>query len=469
MADQHRWDFTGYESNGVTLTPNLDNLARTGITFKSAYCTAPLCSPSRESIASGRYCMSTGCFTNLHELPPGTPTFVGQLRNAGYRTCAVGKTHMEIHAYDSDLTSKKHRRFMDSLGWDEVCEVSGNGMLKTGIKCAYTQFLRKARKFDDVLNFYKKWVYFMDKGRAGVPDFTSIEWPFDEHFQEARFVADRALDWLKNRPRSEPFFLHVGFPGPHSPIEPFPRFMDLYRNKEEPLPWGVGNCDNALLDARRGYRVMISQIDEYVGEICTLLEQQGDLQNTVIVYLSDHGEMAGDLGRIGKTCFYEASVRVPLLMSGPGIARGKDSTALVELIDVGKTICELCSVEPHALDQGRNLLPLLHGETEILRDTVYCEMGPDRMLCDGRSKLMWGDPGSETRKLGRIHLDRPVNIPPAPPRLYDLSNDPHELHDLSADPASAGLLHDMKTKLLVRINENTQMLPFKSRREYKPL
>jgi len=97
IADQHRWDFMGYEENGVTLTPNLDALGNEGAIFRSAYCPAPLCSPSRAAIASGRYGMNSGSFTNLHELPPGTASFVSQLRAAGYRTSAVGKTHMEMH------------------------------------------------------------------------------------------------------------------------------------------------------------------------------------------------------------------------------------------------------------------------------------------------------------------------------------------------------------------------------------
>jgi len=134
---------------------------------------------------------------------------------------------------------------------------------------------------------------------------------------------------------------------------------------------------------------------------------------------------------------------------------------------VGRTLCELCGVEPHALDQGRSLVPVLSGQAEVHRDTVYAEMGCDRMLFDGRHKLMRGDPGSDTRQLGRLHLDKPVNIPPSPVRLYDLAEDPQELHDLAAE--CPGLLAQMTEKLLVRINENTQTQPNLSRGEYRPL
>jgi len=376
---------------------------------------------------------------------------------------------MEIHAYDSDLLSERHRAFMDSLGWDETCEVSGNGMFRTGIRCAYSEYLREQGRLDDVLEFYDQWGYFMDKGRKADPEFMCHEWPFPEELQETSFIGRAAVNWLRDRGAEQPFLLHVGFAGPHSPIEAEPASMDLYRQAEEPLPWGETPGPAWVLNGRRGYRAMISQIDRYVADIHRCLSELAVLENTIIVYTADHGEMAGDHGRFGKTCFFEGSARVPLLLAGPGIRSGQASDALVELVDLGRTLCDLCGVEPHALEQGRSFRPVLTGESRSHRDTVYAEMGCDRMLRDGRYKLMWGDPGSDTRKLGRLHLDKPVTVPPSPCRLYDLQEDPHELNDLSRDPASGPLLQAMLGKLLARINENTQTQPFKSRGEYRPL
>ncbi|MBN1669572.1 MAG: sulfatase-like hydrolase/transferase [Kiritimatiellae bacterium] len=470
MADQHRWDFVGYGANGFTATPHLDRLATRGVAFDAAHCTSPLCCPSRAAVASGRYGMNSGCFTNLHALPPGAPGFVPQLRAAGYHTCAVGKTHMEIHAYDSDLTSTRHRAYMDSLGWDEVCEISGNGMLKSGIVCAYSEFLKAHGQFDAVLAFYRQWHYFMDRENRGtVPGFGAAEWPLAEAYQETPFVGNRAVEWLRSRARAQPFFLHVGFAAPHSPIEPYPAYMDLYRDKPEPEPWGDAERPPHLADGRRGYRAMISHIDNYVGQICSELEAQGILDHTIVLYTADHGEMAGDHGRTGKTCFFDGAMRVPLIVSGPGITPQARSGALVELIDLGRTVNELCGVAPHGLDQGKSLVPLLRGETAVHRDTLYAEMGCDKMIRDARYKLMWGDPKEDTRPLGRLHLDKPVNVPASPPRLYDLLEDPHERNNLVADPRLRGLKTAMQEKLLARINENTQTRPFLSRGEYRPL
>jgi choline-sulfatase len=468
IADQHRWDFVGYE-DGQTLTPNLDRIGQEGAIFHRAYCTAPLCSPSRAAIASGRYGVNSGSFTNLHQLPHGTPSFVAQLRSAGYRTAAIGKTHMEIHAYDSDLTTAAHREFMDSLGWDEVAEISANGMLKTGIRCAYTEFLRKHGMFEKVLAYYRQWHYFMDKGRAGDPDWTAHAWELPDEFQESEFVTRTTLDWLRERDRSHPFLLHVGYGAPHSPLEPNPRFLSLYAEHTETPPVACPDPSERVMAGRTAYRAMITQVDDGVGRIRQALAEQGELANTIFVYTADHGEMAGDHGSSGKTCFFDASVRVPLIVSGPGIHAGIDSDALVELIDLGRTVCDLAGVQPHSFDQGRSLAPLLQGRTSMHRDTVYCEMGCDRMLFDGRHKLMWGDPKLDDRQLGRLHLDKPVTIPASPGRLYDLTNDPHEERDLIAEPDAADIRTAMLAKLLARTNENTQPLPNLSRGEYRPL
>ena len=469
IGDQHRWDFMGYEGNGITHTPNLDRIAQAGTLFRRAVCPSPLCTPSRAALASGRYGSNTGCFTNLHELPPGTPSFVNQLRRDGYQTSMVGKAHMEIHAYDADYTSDAHLAVMDSLGWDEVCEIAGNGMLRQGITCAYSRFLKEQGAFEDVVRFYQNWHYFMDKEMGGDPGFSPHEWPLVEALQETSFVGSRALDWLGKRDRTQPFFLHVGFAGPHSPIEPLPRFMDLYRDAPETQPIANSHPPDWLPDGRRGYRAMISQIDEWVGRIYDLVDEQGDLENTIFVYLADHGEMAGDHGGFDKTCFYEASVHVPFLMAGPGIHAGQDSQALVEVLDIGRTLCDLVGSPEHELDQGKSLVGVLSGETMKHRDSVYSEMGCDRMLFDGRHKLMWGDPRSDDRELGRLHLDKPVNIPPSPARLFDLLEDPHETVDLAADENSKGLMAEMQGKLLVRLNENMQSRPNKSRGEYRPV
>ena len=413
--------------------------------------------------------MNSGCFTNLHEPPQGSPTFVSQFREAGYRTMAVGKSHMRIHAYDADYTSPAHRCYMSSLGWDDTCEVSGNGMFRTGIRCSYSEFLQRRGMLAEVADFYGRWGYFMDPHRKADHTFLPHVFPFDESLKETAFIGQAAVDWLCSRPDGRPFLMHVGFAGPHSPIEPLGRLMDFYRERPEPPPGGWDDVPDWVLDGRRGYRAMITEVDEWIGRIRDCLARRGELDDTIFVYTSDHGEMAGDHQRFDKCCFFEGAVHVPLVISMPaGPVRGA-SDALVETIDIGRTLCDLCGVTPHPLDQGHSLLGLLLGQRESHRESIYVEMGCDRMIFDGRYKLMWGDPTLDTRQLGRLHLEKPVTIAHSPCRLYDLEADPGELRDLAGDHASRPLLMRMMEGLMDRTNQNLQPLPLQSRGEYRPL
>ena len=464
IGDQHRADFCSFypEPNGKTLTPNLALLAQSGTVFSRAFCTAPLCSPSRAALALGRYGMNSGCFTNLHR-PAGSMTFMSQLAAAGYQTAMIGKAHMEIHHYQADYTGPAHKNYLASLGWNYSCEVSGNGMLQTGIKCAYSEFLKNSGMFKKVLEYYRTWGYFMDKKQADEP-FYAHNWPFAEELQETSFVAEQAVCWLKQHDKKQPFFLHVGFPAPHSPTEPNEKSLSLYNTKDETLPIGEKCCSRTLA-GRTGYRAMISQVDHNIGRLISVLKERNLFDNTIIIYTADHGEMAGDHGLFGKTAFFESSIKIPLLICGPGIKK-QSSAALAELLDLGRTVTDLAGINRHKNDQGKSLLPLISGGTGSHRNTVYCEMGCDKMLFDGRYKICRGEPQRDNRKLGKLHLDKPVNIPAGPVSIYDLENDPLELNDLAQDRELRLLLCE---KLLDRINENTQTQEFLDRGKYRPL
>ncbi len=469
MSDQHRFDFMGYESNGTTFTPNLDALARRGTIFRNAYCNSPLCSPSRICFSAGRYGMNCGAFSNLHEPPAHMPSFVSQLRSGGYRTCAIGKTHMEIHAYDSDLTSYRHREFMGSLGWDQTKEVAGNGLITVGIQDSYSRWLHEIGMFDKVAEFFCQW------GVPNVPrknpthSFKAVEWPFATEMQETAFIGRNAVDWINSRDGSQPFFLHVGFVAPHSPIQENKDDIARYKDVPETQPRGA-KPPPWLADGRRGYRAMITHVDRWVGQIVEALANKGLLENTLFIYTSDHGEMAGDHDRFDKGVFYEGSVRIPMIVAGPGVRAGQDSKALVELLDLGKTMCDWCGIPPHRLDQGRSLAPVLRDGQAHHRDTIYAEYICDKMLFDGRYKLMFGDPATDQRNFGGPqHTHKPANAPPNRWRLYDLQTDPHELRDLSEDPQHLKLAAEMMQKLLVRIAENTQSLPSKDRGRPRPV
>ena len=205
----------------------------------------------------------------------------------------------------------------------------------------------------------------------------------------------------------------------------------------------------------RAYCACITEVDSGIGRVVEALEKRNLLDDTVILYASDQGEFAGDHGNWGKGDFYEPSVHVPFIACGPGIAGGHTSDALAELIDVGRTVVDFMGVEPHDLDQGRSLKPVLSGAKQSNRDDCFAELGPNKMLFDGRYKLLFGSNRTA------IPDDWPDELvaSKAPICLFDLVEDADETRNLAGDPSHRATLWTMKEKLLRRIIANLQSRP----------
>jgi choline-sulfatase len=445
-SDHHRWDYMGCAGCEIP-TPNLDALAAGGCMLENAYCQSPLCMPSRTAMTLGRYAANTGVYANRNAPDPAAPTFLHSLRAADIHTGMMGKLHHHVHCMDHDYN--KHEGDVHRWGFNEVREVSGKrGAGAVHCECRYTAFLRKVGIFDE---FREK------SGRFGETTFQSgitDPWEWDPDYTQDAFIRDLGIEFLREQPSKRPFFLHLGFVGPHPPFDAPPVFR-------EGLPDTPSNV-KVNPDWWPAYAACIREIDQHVGSIVQTLEELGQRENTMIIYTSDHGDMAGDHDKWGKVLLYEGSVHVPFIVNGPGIPAGWRSDALVELIDIGSTVCDLFGVESHELDQGKSLLPLLKGQTDRHRDSAYCEMGSDKMLFDGRYKLLWGDLLQDTRDHWQNPphngpaFGRPVNLSPDRIALYDLEKDPKELNNLAYDPEHKDLLNEMITKLLNRLIENSQ-------------
>jgi choline-sulfatase len=193
---------------------------------------------------------------------------------------------------------------------------------------------------------------------------------------EDDFIGDRALAAIDGFSDEFPWHCFVSFVGPHNPFDPAPEYAERWRDADMPDPipaepegrparyrYAKDYDLDTHRQARRQYTAYLEQIDFQIGRLLDRLEERGELDTTHIVFSADHGEMLGDHGRYTKSCHYEASVRIPLIVTGPGIEAGT-SDALVELNDVGATCCDLAGIGPVPTAQAKSLAPLLRGDRD---------------------------------------------------------------------------------------------------------
>ncbi|MFL6240235.1 MAG: sulfatase [Actinomycetes bacterium] len=471
MSDQHRADLLGCAGQPVVQTPAIDRLAAEGVRFSSVNCQGPLCMPARASFLTERYVRDHGVYTNWAEVAAETPTYLWSLRETGYHTALVGKAHLyrdeTVSAHVADLAPR-----LQGLGFSEVHE--------TGDKFAtspnpYTDDL--ARR--DLLAAYQQ--HIADRSYQGenetgrgatkrVPmwDSTPMPLPLDAYIDA--WHGERAADWLREYDADSPFFLFVGFPGPHDPWDAPEQARRRYAGVEPPMPastqrpdlTGTGNygrllkaflhlsdsdtmTDQAIAGMRVAYCADVSVIDDAVGRIVAALEQRGLLDNTWVIYTSDHGEMGGNHGLMSKCVLYAPAVRVPLVIRPPGGRVAAVVDDLVEHMDVAATVRAVAGapVLPHS--DGRSLLGYVtHGTTPEPREHSVSEN--------------WGFASFETRR-HKLVVDEDAC---APCQLFDRMEDPNEDVNLLADPAYTDVVDELMTTLVRPFFETTPARPHPS-------
>jgi choline-sulfatase len=449
MADQHRGDMLGCAGDAGILTPNLDALASRGVRFSRVSCQGPLCMPARASFMTERYVRDHGVYTNWAEIPEDSPTYVWALREAGYHTAMLGKAHL----YRDEIREAAHidefAPRLQALGFTEVHETGDK--FAPEIPNRYTDHLRDR----GLLDAYRR--HIADRSYQGdnetgqnatkrVPmwDATPMPVPLADYVDA--WHGDLAVQWIEQYERAEPFFLFVGFPGPHdpwdAPREAVARYADVEvsmpRSTQRPDTDGTGRyaallnsflwlsdtetmTEDAIRGMRRAYSADITVIDDAVGRILLALERKGLRDDTWVIYTSDHGEMGGNHGMMSKCVLYEPAVRVPLIVQPPGGCDAQVVDGLVDHLDVPATIREIAGAPAIEGSEGRSLLD---------------QGGAERAVSISEN---WGFASFETTR-HKLVVDEDAC---EPCQLFDLGEDPNEDRNLLADPLAKPVVEEM--------------------------
>jgi len=453
MSDQHRADLMGCAGDAGVLTPSLDRLAAEGVRFSRVSCQGPLCMPARASFMTERYVRDHGVYTNWAEVSADSPTYVWALREAGYHTALVGKAHLyrdEIHtaAHVDELAPRLQR-----LGFAEVHETGDK--FSSAMPNRYTDHLRERGLLEAYQQHIVERSYQGDNEtgqnatkRVPMWDATPMPVPLDAYID--CWHGAQAVRWIEQYARDAPFFLFVGFPGPHDPWDAPREAVDRYRDVDVSMPRSTQRpaveaterysalltsflwlsdtetmTDDAIRGMRRAYCADISVIDDAVGGIVAALERRGLLDDTWVIYTSDHGEMGGNHGLMSKCVLYEPAVRVPLIVRPPGGCAPRTVGDLVEHMDVPASVRIIAGAPELPSSEGRSLLGYLDGDDPAKRDVSVSEN--------------WGFAAFETEH-HKLVVDEDAC---SPCQLFDLVDDPNEDRDLLGDPGARSIVDEL--------------------------
>lgn len=384
FPDQHRHDWVPSNPTLPLRMPCVEALMRRGAWFHNALTPSPLCAPARACLASGGDYDQAGVPDNHVNYPLDQPTLYQRLRDAGYRVGGVGKfdLHKATKYWGLDgshlLREWGYTDGIDNEGKRDAVtsgEVHPNGPYMAAL---HDRGLA-AKHVQD---------FAMRKGK--VANYTNTQaTPLPDDAYCDNWVAQNALDVLTSFPLGQPWYLAVNFTGPHSPMDITESMRKQWQDVEFPPP-----VDSTELDARthcqirRNYAAMLENIDRHVGRLLIAVADRGELDNTLVVYSSDHGEMLGDHGRWGKSSYYHPSVGVPMIVAGPGVEPGLVSDALVTLQDLTATFLETAGAAELPGMDGRSLWPCLSGERQSHRPYARSALDGWRLVTDGRYRLV---------------------------------------------------------------------------------
>lgn len=450
-TDQQRWDTIAANGNRIIKTPNLDRLAARSVNFTNCYAQNPVCMPSRISLMTGRYCSSLRITHMAVTVPQDTTAIQHLFARSGYRTGLIGKLHYLPHS------NRRHNRPHPNYGFDHV-ELSDEPGCYDDAYRAWVR-LRAPDQVDAVSlglpPVAEEWrrILGVDDGitHPQRTEYRARSFPADSRLTHAAFVGEQTAQFISEHKR-EPFFCFSGFYSPHSPWVAPDEYLSLYRDADMPLPHYPEEypapederfSEETLRSITKGYYAMISEVDNWVGEILSALDRADLADRTIIVFTSDHGEWLGEHRRFGKG-FWAPDVvsRVPLIVSVPeslGGLAGEQVSQIVECVDVVPTLLRLCGL-PVPEDVQGDVLPVSSVVTPSAADALaLTEHHGWRSLRSDEFRYVVRSDGEE--------------------HLYDIAGDQWEYSDVAADPDHAELLSAARHELVTRMLRIEQPLP----------
>jgi arylsulfatase A-like enzyme len=521
MTDQQRADHVGCYGNPTVRTPHINSLAERGVRFDRLYVAAPSCMPNRASIMTGRMPSSHGVWTNGVPLSPRATTYVHHLREAGYRTALIGKSHLQAFTGISPVTHPEAKPGLEPpppalrdaiIGF--LADFRHNQELfpkweeDDGFEIdlpfyGFDHVDLLVQHGDTTSGHYARWA------KAKRPDYRTLAGPENEaaghgytapwvwrsrlpvELHPTTFVEERTLDFLERHaaegPEAAPFMVQCSFADPHHPFCPPDPFFDMYDPASVGLPpsfapvndppphvaalWrerDEGRRDRwthlpmavSEQEARQAIALtygMVTMIDDAIGRILARLDSLGLSRDTIIVFMSDHGDLMGDHQLILKgPLHYQGLIRTPFIWADPEGPGGTATDELCSAIDVAPTLLERVGLQPNYGVQGKSLLGVVQG-VGAGREAVLVEEDPQRVFM-----------GFETPPRARTLVTRGARLTVFETadwgELYDLDNDPNEMHNRWDDLAHADLKTEMLHGLARRMTAHSNRAPLPTHR-----
>lgn len=414
FTDQQRWDTTGIHGNPLGLTPNFDRMARQGTHVQNSFTCQPVCGPARSVLQTGQFATQTGVFRNNRTLAADAKTLAHCFNDAGYHTAYIGKWHL--------------------ASIDPVPEEERGG---------YQEWLA-ANMLEFTSDVYDTVLFNDENERVKLPGYR-----VDAMTDAAIRVVDRCQD--------RPFFLFLSYLEPHhqNHLDDYPP-PDGYREQYTGrwTPPDLAALGGSSPQHLGGYYGMVKRLDEALGRLLDALKSLDLLDNTIILFTSDHGCHFKTRNREYKRSCHEASIRVPTALHGPGL-RGRRLDELVSLIDLPPTLLDAAGLPIPSAMQGRSLMPLVRGEAVDWPDAVFIQISESqvgRALRTDRWKYGVNAPGKD----GNVDAGSDVY---EDEYLYDLHADPHELTNLVEMESYAGVLDGLRARLIAAMVDAGESAP----------